>query len=463
MHMSTLLSKTLVILAVASAPSWAAINGNPCESPIGTGAGCGTPVGLQNAGALSGGIDFGGTQYAGKCAGQGGCTPVLQPALRFWEQDNFASKDSGQALQDDAASGNFWMVNPNLDFGQSTVPNTLWIIFQANWANTGVEGCITGTRNVAEVSFCDASAVSKYVVMSVADPNIALFDYNAIVGATGTSANIVPLTDVPKPTGLPTIGAENTADTSQMDFPVTLAAGSNRWWTDVAPGANDPANQLVKGIEVLYQNASSLPAPACNSGLGAWLPVHNPAIPAANLGPQAPGTFIVTVPKPAVGPPSELTYVTARVVYVDAATSCGVAQPCLDPATQGTPTSCFNEIAGPVDYGIAVSFASVAAKRELGSNVSITWQTTSESNTVGFTVERSSSMAGPWTAVGGFVGAMGSGSSYKTIDQSAAPSATFFYRVREMASSGAPSISSPIKVAPASGGEGGSRQRHLHP
>jgi len=453
-------STVLLALTVVTAPSWAAITGNTCEASIGTGAGCGTPVGLQNAGALSGGIDFTGSQYVGKCAGQGGCTPVLQPAIRFWEQDNFMTKNSGQGLQDDAASGNFWMVNPNIDFGQGTVPNTLWIIFQANWANTGVEGCITGTRNVAEVSFCDPSNKAKYVVMSVADPNIALFDFNMITGATGTSNNIVPLTDVPVPTAVPATGTTNATDGTQMDFSVTIAAGSNKWWTDVAPGANDPANQLVKGIEIVYQNAAAAPAVTCNTGLGSWLPVNNPATPAAKLGPMAPGTFNVAVTKPTAG---SLTYVAARIVYADAGSSCGAAQPCLDPQTQGTPTSCFMEHAGPVAApgAGAVTFGSFAAKREAASTVNITWQTTMESNTVGFNVERSSSMVGPWTSVGGFVGAMGPGYLYKMVDTSATSNQTFFYRIRESALAGQASISSPIKVSPASE-QGGSRNRNLH-
>lgn len=453
-------STVLLALAVVTAPSWAAINGNPCEANIGTGGGCGTPVGIQNAGALTGGQDMTGSQYAGKCAGIGvGCT-ILQPPLRFWEQDNFFAHNSGNATQDDATSGNFWMINPNLDFGQAT-PNTQWMIFQANWANTGVKSCISATRNVCEVSFCDPGGVSKYMVMSVADPSISLFDFNLIVGANGASNNIVPLTDVPTPTGLSSPGTQNGTDATQMDFSVTIAAGSTKWWTDVAPGANDPANQLVRGIEIVYQNAAAAPAANCNTGLGVWLPVHNPATPAANLGPMPPGTFNVTVPKPVT--PMQ-TWVAARVIYADSASTCSPAQPCLDPQTQNTPASCFNQVAGPVNppgtVG-AVTFSGMSAKREGGNVASIQWQTTMESNTVGFTVERSASQAGPWTALPGFIGAMGPGYPYKAVDHNATASQTFFYRIHETASAGQASISSPVRVGPASSA-GGDRNRNLH-
>ena len=164
-------------------------------------------------------------RYDAHCAGAAAGCPVLQPAMRFWEQNNFAARNSGQALQDDARNRSFWMVNPALDFAQTT-PTSLWVAFQANWATRGVMGCIAGQRNEFEVSFCDAvSSKAKYLVVSVRDPFVSLFDLNKITGAGGAKGNILPLTDVPVLTGLPMIGTTNAIDATQMDVSVTIAAG----------------------------------------------------------------------------------------------------------------------------------------------------------------------------------------------------------------------------------------------
>ena len=57
-------------------------------------------------------------------------------------------------------------------------------------------------------------------------------------------------------------------------------------------GANDPANPLIAGYELVYLNAAAAPAAGCRTGLGAWLPVLDAASAGGPNGVVAPGTGI---------------------------------------------------------------------------------------------------------------------------------------------------------------------------
>jgi hypothetical protein len=52
-----------------------------------------------------------------------------------------------------------------------------------------------------------------------------------------------------------------------------------------------------------------------------------------------------------VGPGSERTWFSARMVYADAGSGCGPADDCPAPQAQGTPASCFLEVSDGVSWG----------------------------------------------------------------------------------------------------------------
>ena len=318
--------------------------GNPCEEYHGTGNGCTVPTAIVHAKGISGGIDFSGTRYDGTCSANG-CDPACpgkqdQPLMRFWQHDSFATQSSRTAAQQEPGAA--WMVNPNRESCDVRPESGVWIFSSADWANPGVEGCITGDRVVAEVSFCDSDAQStaRYAIASVADATSSFFDFDKIQGAGGADRNILPLTAVPVP-----VVQKWALNPLSLDFLVWVdLAAPMAWWTE--GGYDDPAFPLVRGIEVLYQNTSVVPSPSCALGLGAWLPVLDPFDPARNLGPVPPGSgVLVNVPRPGC---ASSIWLSARVIYADASTACGPSDPCLAPQFQGTPASCFSGVAGPV-------------------------------------------------------------------------------------------------------------------
>ena len=76
-------------------------------------------------------------------------------------------------------------------------------------------------------------------------------------------------------------------------------------------------------------------------------------------------------------------------------------------------------------------------------------------------VQRATSAAGPYTQVGAFTFATGSGSSYSVTDVTASSGKSYWYQVVETASVGAGSVGGPLEV-PAAGAGSGGRSRKLN-
>ncbi|MGA2625031.1 MAG: T9SS type A sorting domain-containing protein [Bacteroidota bacterium] len=97
--------------------------------------------------------------------------------------------------------------------------------------------------------------------------------------------------------------------------------------------------------------------------------------------------------------------------------------------------------------GLPIELASLTASAVV-NNVSLKWSTVSETNTMGFYVERSSSKTGPFTAVSSLIAGAGTSleqHNYSYTDNSVS-SGTYYYRLHEVDKNGAGSYSSVITV-----------------
>lgn len=438
----------MAALVLSSGLAWA--QANPCEPAPGTGTGCPAtgPISVIHFGFGSdGGIDMTGTMFDMQCAtAGGGCATPMVPPLRFWAHDAFATLNSGDAPR--AASGFEWMVNAALDSGVGT-DDSIWHFFQANWAPAagggGPTGCTMNPVNVAELSFCDPSGDAFFMIIAVEDPALANFNYDEVRGATtgpGGSTNLIPMTVVPVPS----------PDTSPVsasggfgDIDVDLTGVSVPAFTEMGLAAT-----LVRGIELVYQNLAATPGPACSTamGRGAWMQVLDPAT-GMPLGPIAlpAGTVTVRIPEPA-DPMMERTWFASRVVYADASTGCGAADPCTDPDGLGAPTSCVSGVSEGVPWtDTAVKFVDAEALW-LGSSVQLSFTTLLETDTYGFQIKRADSPGSDYSLVGTLT-ARGAGTTYAFEDFTADPGHTYYYMIHEVlvpGGSGAPSQHGPIEV-----------------
>jgi hypothetical protein len=294
---------------------------------------------------------------------------------------------------------------------------------------------------VAEVSFCDNNATpSMYVIGSLAGPGPYDFD-NIDDGAGGA---IMRSQLVPEPAVNTTGAGDTPAGFCTVTFDLDLAP---MWYTE--NGANDPANVLVAGYEVMYFVGTSAPAATCNTGYGAWTPLLD-AAGTANLGVIDPGTGLTgTVPMPATG---EMVYLSARVIYADANAGCtGVG---CDPAglSAPVPASCFSFVSNGIACGdVPVTWAGYEAVRQSGG-VLLSWSTFEEVDTFGFKVMRAPAGTSAYEQVGPVVLAKGPGFNYSYTDTTAARSEAYDYKIVEVAFSGTPSQTPPMSINAITGG-----------
>lgn len=431
--MKIFLASTLTVLFVAFGAAGAWAQGNSCEENIDAGnGGCGiNPVAVTH-GAGVGGIQLGGTQFDNTCAtGTGGCL-VNQPMMRFWIQGGFDNANSGSHGQSN--TGVEWMVNPVNDFGFGTDAG-VWIFFQANWANSGVQGCPSTDRVVGEVSFCDG-ARSYYVLGSLAGPGPYDFD-NIDDGAGGA---MMMSRVVPEPAANTTGVADTPAGFCTVTFDLT---GNPQWYTE--NGSNDPANVLVAGYEVVYYTGAAAPS-GCSTGYGAWAPLLD-GTGAANLGVIAPGTGLTgTVPMPGA---TDMVYLSARVIYADGACT-GVG---CDPQGMVVPASCFSYVSAAISCGggTPVSWESYNVERT-SAGVLATWKTFEEVDTFGFKVMRAAAGTSNFEQVGPVILAKGPGFSYSYTDTTAARGEGYEYKIVEVAFSGTPTQTPPMSINAITGG-----------
>ena len=162
----------------------------------------------------------------------------------------------------------------------------------------------------------------------------------------------------------------------------------------------------------------------------------------SNLGVIAPGAGVdAVVVQPGI---NEFVYLSARVVYADAAAGCTPGN-CPDPQTQGAPTSCFAGVSEAILCDIVpVSWAGYKALRQ-GGGVLVSWKTFEEYETFGFKVMRAAADTGDYQQVGPVVQARGPGYVYSYTDTTAERSVAYDYKILEVAFSGNPSETPPMR------------------
>ncbi len=100
------------------------------------------------------------------------------------------------------------------------------------------------------------------------------------------------------------------------------------------------------------------------------------------------------------------------------------------------------------DGQLAVTWAWYKAQYTGNGSVDVTWMTTSETNTVGFFVERSGSATGTFTVISPFIFAQGPGMPYEWFDLNPLPGDNW-YRIQEITTNGPGDMTEPFEAQPA--------------
>lgn len=152
------------------------------------------------------------------------------------------------------------------------------------------------------------------------------------------------------------------------------------------------------------------------------------------------------------------TVAATNAMVTDVSFSSGVAAAVANPTTAPVVATSVRTAQQCGTILLAVRFSEVAAERVAGG-VRIRWETSSEIDTVGFTVWRSAEASGSRAVqVADFVGAHGPSSPYEALDPTA-PSAAAFYYVLEHTASGEGDRSATARAESRVGGGARSRLR----
>lgn len=430
--------------------------------------------------AGAGSFDLSQTEFLNTCSNiVGSCTNIKVPPFRFWAEGEYL-KAGNSGCPDLVATQS--LGNGDLDFGQPAVPaHGHWSIYQANWGNPAAngDGCVSTSasqRTVGEMSFPDGPAEGTaghkgwYGIASVpASPADGSYDFNAITGAAtcGASAgNDIPVINIPaltittpvrapgSCTGNLTPTQDNVAnanDATYFDVGITLANGSPDYYTE--GGKNDAAHKLIAGTQILYTTGAAEPT-SSDACTGNWTPAFDPISPApkkaAAIVPW--GTTTATISLPKAG--GALYWLATRLVYTDAANP---AAP-WDPSVGTNGPRIFSAVSthcGPVMFNgviTAVTYDSVTATRT-PSGVVVNWKTSTENDTTGFVVYRSTSASGSenMAEAAPFVDSVGPGTPYTATDTTVASdhSRTYYYFVQEYTMSGPGTKSDVVREHPA--------------
>ena len=277
------------------------------------------------------------------------------PPARFWEYDNYLGANSGcERVLAKGPSGRSYLA---------------W-----DWA-APVDGCLSGTRTVAEVSVAhgegSASHGASYLVASV-DRDASGFDFDRVTGAPGCTPADMPLAPVagvqiPGHTG-PCVGersvtmlsswGSNAADCNYFDIELTLDEPFPVGYTE-DPGGAPP---LIAGYEVMYSvtEGFSPEEPTSSSPCSwSWWPVRDPADPARAKGVLPLGTARVTVAVPNSWVRN--IWFATRLVYQDASVN---PPGSYDPAVEPGPllTTPVSSHCGAVSQLMTLDFPIIADK-----------------------------------------------------------------------------------------------------
>lgn len=268
-------------------------------------AGCAGPISVWNMSIGSpqaGGFDLAGTSYAGKAS------PM--PDLRFWAFGHFNEANSGTQEQTRGEQWS-WLANAAVSGHIQGASTSLFSVWQANWAGSGIVGCpleikdSKDDRTVVEVTFADpakegsTSHQGLYGVASVPfDDKFSSYNLDDVHGGEGAKGNVIPVKPIPAPRVMAEPKASSAGNVVvNVELPSAIS---------YSEGGKDTPMKLIGGYRILYTQGDE----PTSSDPAKYKPAHDPADAAKD----AP---VIRTGQGAVSVPAGKTWLVAQLVFND--------------------------------------------------------------------------------------------------------------------------------------------------